>query len=100
MKKVPEPGEELHPLYEGLQQLKYDPNENTPEELALSYKEDGNFNFKHKNYRLAVIGYSEGIKVRCGNAEIEASLYNNRSAAHWFLQNYRLDLNLIKNKEI
>lgn len=92
MKKVPEPGEELHPLYEGLQQLKYDPNENTPEELALSYKEDGNFNFKHKNYRLAVIGYSEGIKVRCGNAEIEASLYNNRSAAHWFLQNYRSSL--------
>lgn len=31
MKKTPEPGEELHPLYEGLQQLKYDPNENTPE---------------------------------------------------------------------
>lgn len=31
MKKAPEPGSELHPLYEGLQQLKYDPNENTPE---------------------------------------------------------------------
>lgn len=31
MKKAPEPGDELHPLYEGLQQLKYDPNENTPE---------------------------------------------------------------------
>lgn len=31
MKKAPEPGEELHPLYEGLQKLKYDPEENTPE---------------------------------------------------------------------
>lgn len=31
MKNAPEPGDELHPLYEGLQQLKYDPNENTPE---------------------------------------------------------------------
>lgn len=31
MKKHPEPGDDLHPLYEGLQQLKYDPEENTPE---------------------------------------------------------------------
>ncbi|KRT83507.1 hypothetical protein AMK59_4652, partial [Oryctes borbonicus] len=50
MKKAPEPGDDLHPLYEGLQQLKYDPLENTPVELATSYKDDGNFNFKHKNY--------------------------------------------------
>lgn len=31
MKKPPEPGDDLHPLYEGLQQLKYDPDENSPE---------------------------------------------------------------------
>lgn len=31
MKNAPEPGSELHPLYEGLQKLKYDPDENTPE---------------------------------------------------------------------
>lgn len=31
MKKPPESGEELSPLMEGLQQLKYDENENTPE---------------------------------------------------------------------
>lgn len=31
MKKPPEPGEELHPLLEGIQQLKYDPEENTAE---------------------------------------------------------------------
>lgn len=34
MKKPPEPGCDLHPLYEGLQQLKYDPNENTAEGLC------------------------------------------------------------------
>ncbi|CAH2097726.1 unnamed protein product [Euphydryas editha] len=88
MKTVPENGE-LSPLAEGLAKLKYDPEENTPLELANNYKEDGNFNFKHKNYRLAVLGYTEGIKVRCDNAEVNASLYNNRAAAHWFLKNYR-----------
>lgn len=35
MKKAPEPGAEVHPLYEGLQQLKYDPNENTPEGSSI-----------------------------------------------------------------
>nr|XP_023030446.1 tetratricopeptide repeat protein 4 isoform X1 [Leptinotarsa decemlineata] len=92
MKEPPKPGQELHPLYEGLQQLKYDPEENEPEELAVSYKEDGNFNFKHKNYRLAVLAYTEGIKIKCGNQEIEASLLNNRAAAHVFLKNYRSSL--------
>lgn len=31
MTKFPEEGEEMSPLMEGLQQLKYDPLENTPE---------------------------------------------------------------------
>lgn len=35
MKKVPEPGDELHPLMEGLQQLKYDESENSPEGLVV-----------------------------------------------------------------
>jgi tetratricopeptide (TPR) repeat protein len=89
MKEVPEPGSKLHPLYEGLQKLKYDPEENEPEELALAYKDDGNFNFKHKKYRMAIIAYTEGIKIKCGNADVEATLYNNRSASHYFLKNYR-----------
>ncbi|CAG9570717.1 unnamed protein product [Danaus chrysippus] len=88
MKSTPEDGE-LSPLAEGLAKLKYDPEENTPLELATNYKDDGNFNFKHKNYRLAIIGYTEGIKVKCDDAEINASLYNNRAAAHWHLKNYR-----------
>ncbi|XP_022904702.2 DNA polymerase interacting tetratricopeptide repeat-containing, protein of 47 kDa [Onthophagus taurus] len=92
MKTAPKPGDELHPLYEGLQQLKYDPNENSPTELATSYKDDGNFNFKHKNYRLAILSYTEGIKVKCGDPEIESSLLNNRSAANYYLKNYRSSL--------
>ncbi|XP_026750512.2 DNA polymerase interacting tetratricopeptide repeat-containing, protein of 47 kDa [Galleria mellonella] len=88
MKSTPDDGE-LSPLAEGLAKLKYDPEENTPLELATSYKEDGNFNFKHKNYRLAILGYTEGIKVKCNDPEINASLYNNRAASHWHLKNYR-----------
>ncbi|XP_068625050.1 DNA polymerase interacting tetratricopeptide repeat-containing, protein of 47 kDa [Battus philenor] len=79
----------MSPLAEGLAKLKYDPDENTPLELANNYKEDGNFNFKHKNYRLAILGYTEGIRVKCDNAEVNASLYNNRSASHWHLKNFR-----------
>ncbi|XP_066257763.1 DNA polymerase interacting tetratricopeptide repeat-containing, protein of 47 kDa [Euwallacea similis] len=89
MKEAPKLGEDLHPLYEGLQKLKYDPEENEPYDLAIAYKDDGNFNFKHKNYRLAIVAYTEGIKQKCGNHELEASLLNNRAAAHWFLKNYR-----------
>lgn len=110
MKKTPEPGDELHPLLEGIQQLKYDPAENTAEgkkslmiadrrtgyimmlcisELATSYKEDGNFNFKHKKYRLAILSYTEGIKQKHDNTELKATLHNNRAAAHYFIKNYR-----------
>ncbi|XP_076248791.1 DNA polymerase interacting tpr containing protein of 47kD [Calliopsis andreniformis] len=93
MKKPPEPGEELSPLMEGLQQLKYGEDENTPEELANNYKEDGNFNYKYKKYRLAVLSYTEGIRTKCKDVELMAQLYNNRAAAQFMLKNYRSSLN-------
>ncbi|XP_006612590.1 DNA polymerase interacting tetratricopeptide repeat-containing, protein of 47 kDa isoform X2 [Apis dorsata] len=93
MKKIPEPGEELSPLMEGLQQLKYGEDENTPEELANNYKEDGNFNFKYKKYRLAILSYTEGIRTKCKDVDLMAQLYNNRAAAHFMLKNYRSSLN-------
>ncbi|XP_016918151.2 DNA polymerase interacting tetratricopeptide repeat-containing, protein of 47 kDa [Apis cerana] len=93
MKKIPEPGEELSPLMEGLQQLKYGEDENTPEELANNYKEDGNFNFKYKKYRLAILSYTEGIRTKCKDIDLMAQLYNNRAAAHFMLKNYRSSLN-------
>lgn len=89
MKKAPEPGEEVHPMLEGLQQLKFDPENNTPFELAEKYKEDGNYWLKHKKYRIAIVNYTEGILQQHENNEMKANLYNNRSAAHFFLQNYR-----------
>lgn len=93
MKELPKEGDELHPLYEGLQSLKYDPEENTKEELAENYKVDGNFYMKHKKFRMAIIGYTEGLQQKCLNDDLNAILYNNRSAAHYFLQNYRSSLN-------
>ena len=42
---------DLPPLLEALRQIKYDETENSPEELARSYKEDGNHLFKKHDYR-------------------------------------------------
>ena len=67
-------GRELSPLMQGIQDLKYSPDENTPEELAKNYKDDGNFNFKCKKYRFAVASYTEGLKVRMINTI--TSLFN------------------------
>ncbi|XP_068148266.1 DNA polymerase interacting tetratricopeptide repeat-containing, protein of 47 kDa [Drosophila tropicalis] len=92
MKRAPQPGDEVHPMFEGLQKLKYDPEENTREELALNYKEDGNFYMKHKKFRMAVYSFTEGIKSKCENQDVLAVLYNNRSAAHYFIKNYRSSL--------
>jgi hypothetical protein len=57
--------------------------------LAAAYKEDGNYNFKLKKYRLAVMSYTEGLRQQCGDSHLESELYNNRAAAHFFLTNYR-----------
>lgn len=89
MKKLPEPGEDLHPMYEGLQKLKYDPEENTKDELAINLKDDGNWYMKHKKFRACILAYTEGLHVKSANNEVNAQLYNNRSASHFFLKNYR-----------
>lgn len=89
MSKPPEPEEELSPLVEGLQNLRYDTNDNTPEELAQKHKEDGNFNFKCRKYKLAIMSYQEGLKLDFQNNELRAQMFNNMSASHHFLKNYR-----------
>ncbi|XP_071450063.1 DNA polymerase interacting tetratricopeptide repeat-containing, protein of 47 kDa [Hetaerina americana] len=97
MTQAPTSADDTSPLIEGLQKLKYDATENTPEELAANYKEDGNFNFKYKNYRLAILSYSEGLKAKCGDIELQAQLLNNRSASQFMLGNYRSALNDAKS---
>ena len=93
MTQLPENATEVSPLIEGLQQLKYSEEYNTPNELAQSYKEDGNFNYKHKKYRLAILSFSKGISSQCEDKELMAQLYNNRALAQLKLKNYRSSLN-------
>ncbi|KAK8781656.1 hypothetical protein V5799_017003 [Amblyomma americanum] len=85
--KLPESGD-LPPLVEAMQQLKYDTEMNGPEELAEQYKDDGNNNFRLKKYRWAVASYTEGLKQKCSNSQLNAQLHLNRAAAHFRLQNY------------
>ena len=50
-----------------------------------AFKEDGNYKYKRKQFREAIAAYSEGIKVKCDNVELNAILYTNRATAHWCL---------------
>lgn len=93
MTKLPENSTEVSPLIEGLQQLKYGEEYNTPNELAQSYKEDGNFNYKHKKYRLAILSFSKGISSKCDDTDLLAQLFNNRALAQLKLENYRSSFN-------
>lgn len=68
-------------------------NFNVPE-LATTYKEEGNFNFKCKKYRYAILSFTEGIKQKCSDDNLNAQLYNNRAAANYFLKNYRFVIHL------
>ncbi|NWW61046.1 TTC4 protein, partial [Ifrita kowaldi] len=54
---------------------------------------EGNEYFKEKDYGRAVAAYSEGLRTRCGDAELDAMLLTNRGAAHFHLGNYRSALN-------
>lgn len=89
MTKPPEPEDEPSPLVEGLQNLRYDPDDNTPEDLAIKHKEDGNFNFKCLKYKLAIMSYQEGLKLDFQNNDLRAQMFNNMSASHYFLKNFR-----------
>ena len=55
---------------------------------AESYKNDGNNNFKIKKYRWAIDNYTEGIRCKSKDKELNAVLYSNRAAAHFHLGNF------------
>ncbi|KFV68646.1 Tetratricopeptide repeat protein 4, partial [Dryobates pubescens] len=75
-----------------LQSLLFD-EEQSPAELAKMYKNEGNEYFKEKDYKRAVVAYSEGLKKKCEDPELNAVLYTNRGAAQFHLGNYRSALN-------
>ncbi|XP_055978281.1 tetratricopeptide repeat protein 4 [Sorex fumeus] len=75
-----------------LQSLIFD-EERSPEEQAKTYKDEGNDYFKEKDYKKAVVSYTEGLKKKCTDPDLNAVLYTNRAAAHFYLGNFRSALN-------
>ncbi|CAH3016839.1 unnamed protein product, partial [Porites evermanni] len=56
--------------------------------IAEVYKNDGNEEYKKKNFYGAIYFYTEGIGMNCKDKELNAKLYSNRAAAHLNLGNY------------
>ncbi|NXC26797.1 TTC4 protein, partial [Campylorhamphus procurvoides] len=54
---------------------------------------EGNEYFKEKDYGRAVAAYSEGLRKKCEDPELDTVLLTNRAAAHFHLGNYRSALN-------
>ncbi|CAH8580616.1 unnamed protein product [Schistosoma turkestanicum] len=78
---------DLHPAMEALQALKYeseDPNAN-----ALSYKEEGNYYYKKKEFSKAILSYTAGLQAKSSDSKLNAILYTNRAICHFYLMNYR-----------
>ncbi|XP_078249031.1 tetratricopeptide repeat protein 4 isoform X1 [Pogona vitticeps] len=93
MKKAPsEIDPKQNPDLACIQSIIFD-EEKTLEEQAKTYKNEGNDYFKEKDYKKAVISYTEGLKKKCGDLELNAMLYTNRAAAQFYLGNYRSALN-------
>nr|XP_014336896.1 PREDICTED: tetratricopeptide repeat protein 4 isoform X3 [Bos mutus] len=75
-----------------LQSIIFD-EERSPEDQARTYKDEGNDYFKEKDYKKAVISYTEGLKKKCADPDLNAVLYTNRAAAQYYLGNFRSSLN-------
>ncbi|XP_049665185.1 tetratricopeptide repeat protein 4 isoform X2 [Accipiter gentilis] len=75
-----------------LQSLLFD-EEQGPAELARMYKNEGNEYFRERDYGRAVVAYTEGLKKKCEDPELNAVLHTNRGAAQFYLGNYRSALN-------
>nr|XP_008107598.1 PREDICTED: tetratricopeptide repeat protein 4 isoform X1 [Anolis carolinensis] len=93
MKKAPsEIDPKQNPDLACLQSLIFDEDE-TPEEQAKTYKNEGNDYFKEKDYKKAILSYTEGLKKKCSDVELNTVLHTNRAAAQFHLGNYRSALN-------
>ncbi|XP_040834426.1 tetratricopeptide repeat protein 4 isoform X2 [Ochotona curzoniae] len=93
MKKAPtEIDPEENPDLACLQSMIFD-EERSPEEQAKTYKDEGNDYFKEKDYKKAVISYTEGLKKKCADPDLNTILYTNRAAAQYYLGNFRSALN-------
>ncbi|KAM5248584.1 tetratricopeptide repeat protein 4 [Ctenodactylus gundi] len=93
MKKAPsdiDPKE--NPDLACLQSIIFD-EDRSPEEQAKTCKDEGNDYFKEKDYKKAVILYTEGLKKNSADPDLNAVLLTNRAAAQYYLGNFRSALN-------
>ena len=51
----------------------------------LAIADDGNDEFRKKDFRNAILLYTKGIDVDCKDQELKAKLYDNRATAHFNL---------------
>ncbi|CAH8654793.1 unnamed protein product [Schistosoma margrebowiei] len=77
----------LHPATEALQALKYESED--PDANARSYKEEGNYYYKGKDFSKAILSYTGGLRAKSSDRKLNAILYTNRAVCHFYLKNYR-----------
>ena len=53
--------------------------------IAEVYKNEGNDEYNKRNFNSAIYFYTEGIKVKCKDEDLNSKLYSNRAAAHFNL---------------
>ena len=53
--------------------------------IAEVYKNEGNDEYRKKDFNKAIYFYTEGIKVKCEDNELKAKLYCNRAIAHFYM---------------
>jgi len=75
---------------EALKALAY---EGEPHEIAENFKNQGNDQFKIKQYKNAIEYYNQGIAVDVDDKKIMCTLYSNRAACNLELKNYRRCIN-------
>ena len=53
--------------------------------IAQVYKEEGNAEYRKKEFRNAASFYTEGIDVKCKDDQLNAILYTNRATSYFCL---------------
>ena len=53
--------------------------------IAEVYKNEGNDEYRKKDFTNAIYFYKQGIKVKCKDDALNAKLLNNRAIAHSYL---------------
>lgn len=61
----------------------------TPEEKAEDLKNEGNAYFKEKKYEKATLSYTAALTVKSSDKDLNAVIFSNRAATHFYLGNMR-----------